>query len=68
MTSCECQICFRPKGERMIDYKELYLKMFRATEKAMRILAAAQRECEELYCKEQPETEKQDISRKAEAE
>ena len=52
----------------MIDYKELYLKMFRATEKAMRILAAAQRECEELYCKEQPETEKQDISRKAEAE
>ena len=41
----------------MIDYKELYLKMFRATEKAMNILAAAQRECEELYCEEQSETE-----------
>ena len=36
----------------MIDYKELYLKMFRATEKAMNILAEAQRECEELYCEE----------------
>ena len=36
----------------MIDYKELYLTMFRATEKAMNILAAAQRECEE-----QPEME-----------
>ena len=46
----------------MIDYKELYLKMFRATEKAMNILAAAQRECEELYCEEQLGTEKQDIS------
>lgn len=46
----------------MIDYKELYLRMFRATEKAMNILAQAQRECEELYCEEQSETEKQDIS------
>ena len=36
----------------MIDYKELYLTMFRATEKAMNILAEAQRECEELYCEE----------------
>ena len=52
MTSCECQICLRPKGEKMIDYKELYLTMFRATEKAMNILAEAQRECEELYCEE----------------
>lgn len=31
----------------MIDYKELYLKMVNATEDAIRILAAAQRECEE---------------------
>ena len=36
----------------MIDYKELYLTMFRATEKAMNILAEAQRECEELSCEE----------------
>lgn len=33
----------------MTDYKELYLKMLRATESAMRILIDAQRECEELY-------------------
>lgn len=33
----------------MTDYKELYLKMFRATESAMRILIEVQRECEELY-------------------
>ena len=46
----------------MIDYKELYLTMFRATEKAMNILAEAQRECEELYCEEQSETKRQDIS------
>ena len=32
-----------------MDYKEMYLKMMRATEKAIRILVDAQRECEELY-------------------
>ena len=33
----------------MPDYKEMYLKMMRATEKAMNILIQAQQECEELY-------------------
>ena len=33
----------------MPDYKEMYLKMFRASEKAVNILIAAQQECEELY-------------------
>ena len=33
----------------MVDYKELYFKMFRASEEAVRILIAAQQECEELY-------------------
>ena len=33
----------------MVDYKELYLKMMRAAEKALSILIEAQRECEELY-------------------
>ena len=33
----------------MPDYKEMHLKLFRATEKAMEILIDAQRECEELY-------------------
>ena len=33
----------------MPDYKEMYLKMVRATEKAMNILIQAQQECEEMY-------------------
>ena len=33
----------------MPDYKEMYLKMFRASEQAINILIKAQRECEELY-------------------
>ena len=33
----------------MPDYKEMYFKLFRATEKAMEILIDAQRECEEMY-------------------
>ena len=32
-----------------MDYKEMYLKMMRASEQAIRILVEAQRECEELY-------------------
>lgn len=33
----------------MPDYKEMYLKMFRASEKALNMIIAAQQECEELY-------------------
>ncbi len=33
----------------MPDYKELYLTMFRASEQAVNVLIAGQRECEELY-------------------
>lgn len=33
----------------MIDYKEMYLKMLHASEKAVNILIAAQQECEEFY-------------------
>lgn len=33
----------------MPDYKEMYLKMMRASERAINILVEAQRECEELY-------------------
>ena len=32
-----------------VDYKEMYLKMVRATEQAIRILTDAQRNCEEMY-------------------
>lgn len=33
----------------MPDYKEMYLKMLRASEEAMKLLIRTQRECEELY-------------------
>ena len=33
----------------MPDYKEMYLKLFRATESAVNTLIEAQRECEEMY-------------------
>ena len=39
-----------------VDYKEMYLKMVRATEKAIDILIRAQQECEEMYI-EQAEDE-----------
>ena len=40
----------------MPNYKELYIKMMRASEQAIRILIKAQQECEELYISG-PETE-----------
>ena len=33
----------------MPDYKEMYLSLFRATEKAINLFIAAQQECEKLY-------------------
>jgi len=33
----------------MPDYKEMYLKMVRATEEAINVLVAAQQQCEEMY-------------------
>lgn len=33
----------------MPDYREMYLKMMRASEEAIRILIKAQQECEEMY-------------------
>lgn len=33
----------------MPDYKEMYLTLFRATEKAINLLISAQQECEDLY-------------------
>lgn len=33
----------------MPNYKEMYLKLFRASEQAVNILIQAQQECEELY-------------------
>ncbi len=36
-------------GMETVDYKEMYKKMFQASELAINILIAAQRECEEMY-------------------
>ena len=33
----------------MVDYKEMYKKMFQASELAINILIQAQRQCEEMY-------------------
>lgn len=38
-----------------MDYKEMYLKMMRATEEAIRILVQVQQECEEMYLNEDEE-------------
>ena len=35
--------------EKNVNFKELYCKMMRASEEAIRILIEAQRECEEMY-------------------
>lgn len=35
--------------EELMDYKQMYMKMVKASEEAMEILIRAQRECEELY-------------------
>ena len=40
----------------MPDYKEMYLTLFRATERAINTLIEAQRECEEMFMSE-PESE-----------
>ena len=37
----------------MPDYKEMYLKLFRAAEEAINILIAAQRDCEEMHISDQ---------------
>lgn len=31
------------------NYKEMYLKLFRASENAINLLVSAQQECEEMY-------------------
>ena len=41
----------------MPDYKELYLKMVRASERSLQELIRAQQECEELILREADEEE-----------
>ena len=50
-------------GENIADYKQMYLTLLDATEKAINELISAQRACEELYVMtadgEDPENEKE---------
>ena len=49
------------RGEPMPNYKEMYLKLFRASEQAINTLIQAQQECEELYIS-QPEPDLKVVS------
>ena len=44
----------------MPDYKEMYLTMVRASEKAINTLVEAQRKCEELYLEGEEEKTEQE--------
>ena len=43
------------EDEKNVDYKDMYLKLMRAAEDAIRILIEAQRECEEMYIEAEKE-------------
>ena len=47
--TCSMEIQTVPGVKNMPDYKEMYLTMVRATEKAINILIEAQRKCEDIY-------------------
>lgn len=44
----------------MADYKQMYLKLLDATESAMEMLIAAQRQCEEIYIQTEKEPDSED--------
>lgn len=57
----------------MPDYKEMYLKMVRASEAAIDMLVSAQRECEDMYietdiCKPRKVQESKDKKTTSQAE
>lgn len=45
---------------KMPDYKEMYFTMLAASEKAIRIIIEAQRECEDMYINADDDDEDQD--------
>ena len=51
-TKCQMSILREKWVSEVPNYKEMYLKMVRASEHAINILIAAQQECEELYLSE----------------
>ena len=44
----------------MADYKQMYMKLMDATESAMDILIAAQRQCEEIYIETEESSDRED--------
>ena len=50
------------RGDNMADYKQMYLTLLDATEKAINELISAQRACEELYILSEEEEEKEAAS------
>ena len=44
----------------MPDYKEMYLKMVRAAENAMKLIIKAQQECEDIYIETEDDTKRDD--------
>lgn len=44
----------------MADYKQMYLKLLNATENAMEMLIAAQRQREELYIQTEEQTDSEE--------
>lgn len=44
----------------MADYKQMYLKLLNATENAMEMLIATQRQCEELYIQTEEQTDSEE--------
>ncbi len=44
----------------MADYKQMYMKLMEATENAMDILIAAQRQCEEIYIETEDPSDEED--------
>ncbi len=48
----------------MADWKEMYLTMVRASEKAIRILIAAQQKCEDMYIEAEDDDEEEESDQK----
>lgn len=46
----------------MVDYKQLYLELFRGVERAIRALETTQQRCEELYLSSEEDEELPDPS------
>lgn len=61
MTFTECQKLgrtFKIRGDNMANYKQMYLTLLDATEKAINELVSAQRACEDIYVNSSDEEEK----------